>query len=99
MTAAAKMGYRVSRVTVGGHDGAHQPREISGTIIIYAETSSIFLNIEDFEKTIAGDTRGFPCPEKQDLLPAKLFLAYRKNGGKCQTLMPDFYIGARYFRD
>jgi len=61
--------------------------------IIYAEISSIFPDIEDFEKAIAGYSR-LSLPWEAGFIAGKAFLAYRKNGGKRQTLMPDFYIGA-----
>lgn len=63
--------------------------------IIYGEISIGFSHIEDLEDCIRGAklTR-LPLPWEAAFLAGKAFMQYKKNTGKRQTCLPDFYIGA-----
>jgi hypothetical protein len=63
--------------------------------IIYAEISIRFASIEDLEEVL--DPLFFrkdPLPWEAAFLAGKVFLRYRKKGGRKVTPLPDFFIGA-----
>ena len=64
--------------------------------IVYAEVSVGFARIEELDDALP--TSQFarePLPYPAGFLAGKVFLAYRRGGGRVkQTPMPDFYIGA-----
>ena len=61
--------------------------------IIYAEISIGFSEIESLENNIK-IFKKLPLPYEAGFLAGKAFLAYQKNHGKKDKVMPDFYIGA-----
>ena len=63
--------------------------------IIYAEISASFKKIEELEDALPESyfTKE-PIPWEAAILAAKVFIQYRKNGGKKDSNLPDFLIGA-----
>lgn len=61
--------------------------------IIYAEVAQAFSDLNELESALT-DYDKFPLPWEAGFIASKAYSAYRKNGGKRSTLMPDFYIGA-----
>jgi predicted nucleic acid-binding protein len=63
--------------------------------IIYAEISASFKKIEELEDALPESyfTKE-PIPWEAAFLAAKVFIQYRKNGGKKDSNLPDFLIGA-----
>jgi predicted nucleic acid-binding protein len=63
--------------------------------IIYAEISTSFKKIEELEDALPESyfTKE-PIPWEAAFLAAKVFIQYRKNGGKRDSNLPDFLIGA-----
>jgi predicted nucleic acid-binding protein len=63
--------------------------------IIYAEISTSFKKIEELEDVLPESyfTKE-PIPWEAAFLAAKVFVQYRKNGGKRDSNLPDFLIGA-----
>lgn len=63
--------------------------------VVYAEVSIRFTTIEDLEDALPSqDYRREPIPWSAAFLAGKVFLDYRRNGGKRSTTLPDFFIGA-----
>jgi predicted nucleic acid-binding protein len=63
--------------------------------IVYAEVSISFDRIEDLENVL--DPRLFrrdQIPWEAAFLAGKCFLQYRRQGGKKEAPLPDFFIGA-----
>jgi hypothetical protein len=63
--------------------------------IVYAEVSIRFETIEELDDVLAPDFfQRSPLPWDAAFLAGKCFLEYRRRGGRKQTPLPDFYIGA-----
>ena len=63
--------------------------------VIYAEVSIRFARIEEVEKALPADLfERIPVPYEAAFLAGKCFLNYRKRGGKRESTLPDFFIGA-----
>lgn len=63
--------------------------------IIYAEVSVNFDNIEELDKAFPPALfRREPLPFDAGFLAGKIFMRYRKRGGKRMAPLPDFFIGA-----
>ena len=63
--------------------------------IIYAEVSIRFARIEDLEEALAPHlVERLPLPWEAAFLAGKCFLRYRRRGGRKQSPLPDFYVGA-----
>jgi predicted nucleic acid-binding protein len=63
--------------------------------VIYGEVSVHFDTIEELDDTLANTPFDRePLPYEAAFLAGKAFLAYRRRGGKRQSLFPDFLIGA-----
>ena len=63
--------------------------------IIYAESSVIYLTIEEFNQyLLALELAIFPISQEALFLAGKAFLKYRKNKGTKSNVLPDFFIGA-----
>lgn len=63
--------------------------------IVYAEISTGFDTIEDLDDAVpVRDFEREPLPYEAGFVVGKVFLAYRKRGGKRRSPLPDFYIGA-----
>jgi predicted nucleic acid-binding protein len=63
--------------------------------IVYAEVSTGFSAIEDLDDAVpVTDFEREPLPYSAGFLAGKAFLVYRRRGGKRQSPLPDFYIGA-----
>ena len=63
--------------------------------LIYAEVSIGYERVEDLERALPKDLFvRLPLPWPAAFLAGKCFLAYRRNGGRQPTPLPDFYIGA-----
>ena len=63
--------------------------------IIYTEISIGFDKIEDLETTFSGNFfRIAPMTKETLFLAGKAFLSYKSNGGKKNSVLPDFFIGA-----
>jgi len=63
--------------------------------IIYGEVSVRFKRIEELEESLPhSQFRRLPLPWEAAFLAAKVFVQYKKNGGKKASTMPDFFIGA-----
>jgi len=63
--------------------------------IIYAEVSIRFDRIEDLDDAVAADHfRREALPWEAAFLAGKVFLQYRRRGGRRRSPLPDFYIGA-----
>lgn len=63
--------------------------------VVYAEISVRFERIEDLESSLA--SAGFdlrPIPREAAFLAGKVFLRYRRSGGRKTMPLPDFLIGA-----
>ena len=64
--------------------------------IIYTEVSISFNKIEELESTLhTGGLRMLDIPREALLLTGKVYLSYRRTGGKKKSPLPDFYIGAQ----
>jgi len=62
--------------------------------IIYAEVSIGFRTIEEIENLLpVAEFRRLALPYEAAFLAGKVFLAYRRRGGRRTTPLPDFYIG------
>jgi predicted nucleic acid-binding protein len=63
--------------------------------IIYAEVSIGFDRIEDVEQVLPLPFfRREPLPWEAAFLAGKCFLAYRRRGGRKNSTLPDFFVGA-----
>jgi predicted nucleic acid-binding protein len=63
--------------------------------LIYSEVSIGFRRIEDLEQAIPSAIyRRAPLPFEAAFLAGKVFLKYRRRGGRRTSPLPDFYIGA-----
>jgi predicted nucleic acid-binding protein len=63
--------------------------------VVYAEISIGFDRIEDLEDALSPDYfRRDPLPWEAAFLAGKVFLAYRRAGGRRVSTLPDFFIGA-----
>lgn len=62
--------------------------------IIYGEVSIGFERVEELEAALPDELRREPLPWDAAFLAGKVFLGYRRRGGKRQTPLPDFFIGA-----
>jgi predicted nucleic acid-binding protein len=63
--------------------------------IIYAETSTRYLAIEDFEAALEiASVTVLPTPRMALFLAGKAFTKYRRAGGTRTGVLPDFLIGA-----
>jgi len=63
--------------------------------IIYAEISIGFDQIEDLEKALPQALlERHPIPWEAAFLAGKCFVKYRRRGGKKNSPLPDFFIGA-----
>lgn len=67
--------------------------ELAINQIIYAEIATIFSDPKELNRVLV-DYQKLSLPWEAGFIASKAFAAYRKNGGKRETLMPDFYIGA-----
>jgi hypothetical protein len=63
--------------------------------VIYAELSIRFERIEELEEALPRDlVERLPIPYEAAFLAGKCFLDYRRRGGRRQSTLPDFFIGA-----
>lgn len=63
--------------------------------LVYAEVSVSYARIEEVERFLpAAVYRREPLPFEAAFLAGKVFLEYRKRGGRRRSPLPDFYIGA-----
>jgi len=63
--------------------------------VIYAETSTRYPTIEDFESALAGaGVTVVPTPRMALFLAGKAFIQYRGSGGIRTGVLADFFIGA-----
>jgi predicted nucleic acid-binding protein len=63
--------------------------------VIYAETSTRYPTIEEFETALAGaGVRVVPTPRMALFLAGKAFTQYRSAGGIRTGVLADFFIGA-----
>jgi predicted nucleic acid-binding protein len=63
--------------------------------VIYAETSTRYPTIEDFESALAGaGVTVVPTPRMALFLAGKAFMQYRGAGGIRTGVLADFFIGA-----
>ena len=62
--------------------------------IIFAEVSIGFDRIEDLDELLDEAVERAPLPWEAAFLAAKAFVRYRKRGGRRNSTLPDFYIGA-----
>lgn len=63
--------------------------------IVYAETSTRYAAVEDFEAALAvANMTVVPTPRMALFLAGKAFTQYRRAGGIRTGVLPDFFIGA-----
>jgi predicted nucleic acid-binding protein len=63
--------------------------------VIYAEASTRFTAIEEFEHALPSAVFGRePIPFAAAFLAGKCFVDYRRRGGTRRSPLPDFFIGA-----
>ncbi len=63
--------------------------------LIYAEVSIGFDRIEDLDDALpTAYLQREPLPWEAGFLAGRVFLEYRRSGGKRATPLPDFYVGA-----
>jgi predicted nucleic acid-binding protein len=63
--------------------------------IVYAETSTRYPAIEEFEAALAiANVTVIPTPRMALFLAGKAFTKYRRAGGTRTGVLPDFFIGA-----
>ena len=63
--------------------------------IIYSEVSIGYKQIEELEQALPHSIfKRAPIPWEAAFLAGKIFLRYRKAGGKRELPLPDFFIGA-----
>ncbi len=62
--------------------------------IIFAEVSIGFDRIEDLDGLLADVVERAALPWEAAFLAGKAFVRYRKRGGRRNSTLPDFYIGA-----
>ncbi len=63
--------------------------------IVYAEVSIRFATVEELDDVLSTDFfERSPLPWDAAFLAGKCFLEYRRRGGRKETPLPDFYIGA-----
>ncbi|GAB4164588.1 MAG: type II toxin-antitoxin system VapC family toxin [Geothermobacteraceae bacterium] len=63
--------------------------------IVFAEVSIGFERIEECDEMIArGGFCTLPIPREALFLAGKVYLQYRRSGGKRTSPLPDFFIGA-----
>lgn len=67
--------------------------ELAINQIIYAEVAINFADLLNLE-TALSEYHKLSLPWEAGFIASKAFAAYKRNGGKRHTLMPDFYIGA-----
>lgn len=74
---------------------AADQRELAINPIIYSEVSVGFERIEELEAALPSRSfRRLPLPWEAGFLAGKVFLSYRRRGGRRRSPLPDFYIGA-----
>jgi predicted nucleic acid-binding protein len=63
--------------------------------LVYAEVSVSYARVEEVERFLPATLyRREPLPYEAAFLAGKVFLEYRKRGGRRRSPLPDFYIGA-----
>jgi predicted nucleic acid-binding protein len=63
--------------------------------VIFAEASIRYVDIRRFEDALMQmDVQVVPTPHAALFLAGKAFVRYRKSGGPCTGVLPDFFIGA-----
>lgn len=63
--------------------------------IVYAETSTHYFTIEEFESALAvANVTILPTPRMALFLAGKAFIKYRRAGGTRTGVLSDFFIGA-----
>jgi len=63
--------------------------------LVYAEVSVSYARVEEVERFLPATVyRREPLPYEAAFLAGKVFLEYRKRGGRSRSPLPDFYIGA-----
>jgi predicted nucleic acid-binding protein len=62
--------------------------------VVYSEVSVGFRRIEDLDSALPPELERLPLPWPAAFLAGKLFVQYRRAGGKRPSPLPDFYIGA-----
>lgn len=68
--------------------------------VVYAETSTRYFKIEDFESALAmAGVTVVPTPRMAWFLAGKAFIRYRAAGGIRTGVLPDFFIGAHAAAD
>jgi|SRR5438105_556609 len=79
-------------------DALEQSAEASRLVInplIYAEVSIRYGTIEELDEVLPADVFDREAlPFEAAFLAGKAFLGYRRRGGRKQSPLPDFYIGA-----
>jgi predicted nucleic acid-binding protein len=73
---------------------ASRSRELVINPIIFAEVSIPFRRIEEIDERLSRVFRREDIPWEAAFLAGKAFLTYRQRGGKRQSTLPDFFIGA-----
>ncbi|MEI6226057.1 MAG: type II toxin-antitoxin system VapC family toxin [Deltaproteobacteria bacterium] len=63
--------------------------------LVYAEVSVSYARVEEVERFLPATVyRREPLPYEAAFLAGKVFLEYRRRGGRSRSPLPDFYIGA-----
>ncbi len=63
--------------------------------LVYAEVSVSYARIEEVERFLPATVyRREALPYEAAFLAGKVFLEYRRRGGRSRSPLPDFYIGA-----
>ena len=76
-------------------DAASLHDELCINPVIYAELSMAYARIEELEAMlIQAGLPVEPIPRAALFLAGKVFLKYRRSGGKKTGVLPDFFIGA-----
>lgn len=74
---------------------ASEEGELVVNPIVYAEVSLHFSTIEDLDDALPyADYRRDAIPWEASFLAGRAFLAYRRQGGRRRSPLPDFFIGA-----
>lgn len=64
--------------------------------IIYSELSTTFASIDDLDRTVNDlELIMLEIPKLALFLAGKAYVQYRRQGGKKQNVLPDFFIGAQ----
>ena len=61
---------------------------------VYTEISIGFEKIEELEAVLDTNLKIVPIPKEALFLAGKAFMNYKKNSGKKNSVLPDFFIGA-----